>query len=163
MTRAWVKKFAIGVAALSAALVVSVLILVPYGYSKNEQGLRKGLDVLLRERLGVHYKIERESLEPDGFDPAGDWWIVLENVPPDFRAKLAASGFGENAESDRSYNVFAARTQFGYATVPDGERSFESELTLGDESCCAREGFGCNVLILFRDGDPNVFVRIWKT
>lgn len=162
MTRRAVKKVAIGIAGLSVVIVVGFLVAVAYGYSSNEQGLRKGLDFLLRERLGVRYKVERESLEPDGFDPAGDWWIVLESAPPDFRAKLEASGFGENDESDRSYNVFAARTQFGYATVPDGDRSFESELTLGDESCCAREGFGCNVLILFREGDPNIFVRIGK-
>jgi len=124
----------------------------------REHNLRGSLEVLLTTRLNASYVMERESLIAET-DAIGLWRIRVSVPSAMIHQAMLNSGFGP-ASTDNSDYWKGKFRRFDPTTSFDDFTLFAAEFVSGPGTTC--DEFPCDVQILFKDGDPNLYVAIVK-
>jgi hypothetical protein len=139
------------------ALPIAVFLVGPYFFDGRGE-LEKTLDVFMANTLGVKYSIQQESLDDKEVDLGGDWWIIVNDANSTVPNN---PNFGPAYSDDSDY--FKKEIKKTFLSAPDltGYEMYKGEMPLGEDSMC--EELPCNIYILRKNGDANVFVSIFKT
>jgi hypothetical protein len=142
------------------AIIGTVVLLITAIFLYNQMGqkiLRQSLDYLLSERLSFGYVVKKENLA-HGPDLAGYWWLRLDGKSKN--TAILDPRFDMADEADLAYyrKLFQKRLSLG--EVLGGYELYRGELPMGHGSIC--EISPCNVEILFKVGEENVYVGISK-
>lgn len=127
---------------------------------RSEQ-LNRSLEVLLREHLKLAApRVTQTALTGrKDTDPSGYWSVVVDEEPSKFAIALRDAGFGQSYDDDERYFRSLLQRELNGGDLAR-YHAFEAGLTLGDGTIC--EKYPCNVVILFTDESPTIFVAIWK-
>jgi hypothetical protein len=149
--------------ALFAAAVVVLVAVVVAGFLLHDRSaeLNRSLEVLLREHLKLASpRVTQTALTGrKNTDPSGYWSVVVDEEPSKFAIALRDAGFQQSDDDDDRFfrSLLQRELKGGDLTA---YHAFEAHLTLGDGTIC--ETYRCNVVILFTDESPTIFIAIWK-
>jgi len=123
--------------------------------------LRASIEVVLKRKLNLpnasisqEFLAGRRETDPDGF-----WAVELGDESLNLEKALANSEFGKSDDDDNRFFRSTIEKAFGKA-LPNGYRSYEANLALGDGTICPSTL--CNIVILFATDEQTMYVQIWK-
>lgn len=124
--------------------------------------LNNSLDSLLENNFGLRYKVEgRKYGQIIGFDTGASWWVTLDN---DSIGKIVQKVDSYHVEWEDELDIEKKFVQgnFSYQHSLDNYELYEVELGLGRFSICSNDKYPCNISLLIKDGEANMFVSIHK-
>lgn len=151
-------KFARKLLFTTAGFIVVLMILAYVINERARTKLDNSVSALLNERVGVRHALVRRSVGSSYIDSSGEWWVELDDKG---RSLLSSDSRLQRADdADREY-FKAVLKQQGFSTDNlQGFDLFRAEMLLGPGTIC--EAFPCNVYVLRKTNDKNVYIGIYK-
>src|SRR5262245_13732885 len=148
---------------IAAFIVLGLALLISFHYL-SRSALDRSLEILLRERLHLQYRVVEEHLD-DSTDGSGAWWVEVDAGSRGRLASLADTDLARYKEqselvSELAHHRRAILERFGSMASPEAYEMFAGEFALGSSSIC--EELPCSVVMLVEAGGRNVYVHIWK-
>jgi hypothetical protein len=130
-----------------------------YVWALHWFGLSRSLDELLLSRLGVSYEVERAELAWFGHSqPHGTWQIRVDGDSASVSEALARAGFGAGDRTDLISFEQRVTRDLELGGELDGYRLYQAALGLSSLLCDDQSR--CDVAVLVKDGEPDVYVAI---
>jgi hypothetical protein len=149
----------VGTIALFAATII--VFVAGVLFEDRSVQLNHSLEVVLREHLKLSSaRVTQTALTGrKEIDASAYWSVVIDEEPRKFAVALREAGFGQSNDDDERYfrSLLQRELDGGDLTT---YRAFEAGLTLGSGTIC--EAYPCNVVILFTDESPTIFIAIWR-
>jgi hypothetical protein len=144
-------------------LFVALVALFAAGFLFEDRSvqLNHSLEVVLREHLKLaSARVTQTALTGrKEIDAGGYWSVVIDEEPRKFAVALRDAGFGQSDDDDERYFRSLLQRELNGGDLTR-YHAFEASLTLGGGTIC--ETNSCNVVILFTDESPTIFIAIWR-
>jgi hypothetical protein len=113
--------------------------------------------MVLSKQLNVKYRIKEEKLYT-GTDMSADWWVILDDNSRIFH--IDERVYIKPDASDIKYYKHSVKENFSLKEDLNEYTLYRAEIPLGESTIC--ENLPCNIYILSKQGDPNLFIGISK-
>lgn len=151
----------VAIIAASVAVLVVVVSALAMMYAQRGRGmLRASLEVLMHQKLNlVDYRVEGMVQGYSISDLAATWWVVLDARSSSVFAQSPQFASADEADLEDYKRAFRDALRPGESL--DGFKLYRAEMRLSEGTIC--DVTQCNVAILAKQGNSNVYVSISKT
>ena len=122
--------------------------------------LNNSIDSLLNQKLELTFKVQKADLKYKETDLSGQWWLLLDEQSMNKIRSVIGSKLARADSADLKVYKNAFRERLRLDSALDDYELYRAEFSLGKNTIC--EDLPCNIAVLTKNGEKNIYVGISK-